>query len=312
MPKTNHKSRVSWFRLLYLLLVAIFIYILVSQISSLRGSLSQLRSSNIGDDLLVVAAIGVTFFCSGLTYLVLAPRRLHYLRTVAVEFGINSLNRLLPVGIGAIGANYEYLVKAGHKKIQAASVVAINNSLGVIGNFILLAVLLASVKTNPLSFGGVPKPLTITICVLVAAVIFTVLIFPGFRSRLRQTLKQFFKQLRSYDSRKSRLLGGLLSSMGLTLFNVLGLYMSLHAVHAHLGLSSLMLAYSFAIGLGAAIPAPGGAGSVDAGLAGALVAYHLPLSQAVAAVLVFRLISFWLPMILGVPALIWSRRRGYI
>jgi undecaprenyl-diphosphatase len=73
-----------------------------------------------------------------------------------------------------------------------------------------------------------------------------------------------------------------------------------------------MLAYSFAIWLGAVIPAPGGAGTVDAGLVAGLLVFQVDLPHAVAAVLIFRLVSFWLPLILGFGPLFWAYRRGYL
>ncbi len=72
------------------------------------------------------------------------------------------------------------------------------------------------------------------------------------------------------------------------------------------------LAYSFGIWLGAVIPAPGGVGSVEAGLVAGLLVFKVDLAQAVAAVLIFRLISFWLPLVFGVIPLLWSYKKGYL
>ena len=43
------------------------------------------------------------------------------------------------------------------------------------------------------------------------------------------------------------------------------------------------------------IPIPGGFGVLEGGLAGALVAYHAPATQAAAAVVVYHAIAFWIP-----------------
>jgi uncharacterized membrane protein YbhN (UPF0104 family) len=56
------------------------------------------------------------------------------------------------------------------------------------------------------------------------------------------------------------------------------------------------------------IPVPGGIGVVDAGLAGALIAYGAPPTQAGAAVLVYHAIAFWLPAIGGGAAFATLRR----
>jgi uncharacterized membrane protein YbhN (UPF0104 family) len=47
------------------------------------------------------------------------------------------------------------------------------------------------------------------------------------------------------------------------------------------------------------IPAPGGFGVLEGGLAGALIAYGAPATQAAAAVIVYHAISFWIPSLGG-------------
>ena len=44
---------------------------------------------------------------------------------------------------------------------------------------------------------------------------------------------------------------------------------------------------------------PGGLGAVDAALTGALIRFSVPAGMAVAAVLAFRLLTYWLPAVLG-------------
>lgn len=82
--------------------------------------------------------------------------------------------------------------------------------------------------------------------------------------------------------------------------DILVLYAGIRAFGVPPGLAPLVLAYatSFVI---SALPLPaGGAGGVDAGMALALHAVGIGLAPAVLAVLVYRLITFWLPVI---PAL---------
>jgi uncharacterized membrane protein YbhN (UPF0104 family) len=61
--------------------------------------------------------------------------------------------------------------------------------------------------------------------------------------------------------------------------------------------------------LGGLIPLPGGVGGIDGGLLGTLVVYGLPLATVAAAVLAYRVILFWVPLILGGPAF-FALRRG--
>ena len=61
--------------------------------------------------------------------------------------------------------------------------------------------------------------------------------------------------------------------------------------------------------LGGLLPIPGGIGGIDGGLFGTLVVYGTPAATTAAAVLAYRVILFWLPLIIGAAAFI-SLRRG--
>ena len=61
--------------------------------------------------------------------------------------------------------------------------------------------------------------------------------------------------------------------------------------------------------LGGLLPLPGGLGGIDGGLFGTLVVYGTPAATTAAAVLAYRVILFWLPLIVGGLAF-WSLRRG--
>ena len=60
--------------------------------------------------------------------------------------------------------------------------------------------------------------------------------------------------------------------------------------------------------LGGLLPIPGGVGGIDGGLIGTLVVYGAPPAATTAAVLAYRLILFWLPLLLGAVAF-WTLRR---
>jgi uncharacterized membrane protein YbhN (UPF0104 family) len=61
--------------------------------------------------------------------------------------------------------------------------------------------------------------------------------------------------------------------------------------------------------LGGLLPIPGGLGGIDGGLVGALIVYGAPVSSTVAAVLAYRVILFWIPLLIGAVAF-HNLRRG--
>lgn len=57
------------------------------------------------------------------------------------------------------------------------------------------------------------------------------------------------------------------------------------------------------------LPVPGGFGVLEAGLAGTLVAYGAPTTDAAAAVVVYHAIAFWIPSLGGLVGYALLRRR---
>jgi uncharacterized protein (TIRG00374 family) len=60
--------------------------------------------------------------------------------------------------------------------------------------------------------------------------------------------------------------------------------------------------------LGGLLPIPGGIGGIEGGLIGTLIVYGLPAAPTAAAVLAYRVILFWLPLLLGGAAFAALRR----
>jgi uncharacterized protein (TIRG00374 family) len=90
------------------------------------------------------------------------------------------------------------------------------------------------------------------------------------------------------------------------------LWAAFHAFGVHVPLA--VVVQGFFVGMFAnLIPLPGGVGGVDAGMIGAFALFHLGVGGGTifAAVLTYRLIAFWLPLIPGVIAFFQLRRTVY-
>ena len=64
--------------------------------------------------------------------------------------------------------------------------------------------------------------------------------------------------------------------------------------------------------LASAAPTPGGVGAVEAALIGGLAAFGLPATIAVPSVLMYRVLTCWLPVFLGWPTLHWLGKKDLI
>jgi uncharacterized protein (TIRG00374 family) len=85
------------------------------------------------------------------------------------------------------------------------------------------------------------------------------------------------------------------------------LWATFHAVGAHVPLIVILMGYLIGQ-LGGVLPIPGGVGGIDGGLIGTLIVYGAPADATVAAVLAYRLILFWLPLLAGAVAFVSLRR----
>jgi uncharacterized membrane protein YbhN (UPF0104 family) len=96
-------------------------------------------------------------------------------------------------------------------------------------------------------------------------------------------------------------------AIGYWAFDNAVLWATYHAVGASVPLSVILMGYLIGQ-LGGLLPIPGGVGGIDGGLIGTLIVYGAPAAATAAAVLAYRLILFWLPLIGGAVAFVALRR----
>jgi uncharacterized protein (TIRG00374 family) len=118
----------------------------------------------------------------------------------------------------------------------------------------------------------------------------------GYRNVVRTTLGSRWKQ-------------ALAAAAGSAVFDYLALLAALRAVGASPQPSLVLLAYTGAEVLALIPLTPGGLGFVEGGLVGTLQLAGVAASRALAATLLYRLASFWLPIPLGGVAYLLFRRR---
>ena len=90
-------------------------------------------------------------------------------------------------------------------------------------------------------------------------------------------------------------------SLGYWAFDNAVLWACFHAFGESPAITLVLMAYLLGQ-LGGLLPIPGGIGGIDGGLIGALIVYGLPAAATAAAVLGYRVILFWIPLLLGAAA----------
>ena len=97
---------------------------------------------------------------------------------------------------------------------------------------------------------------------------------------------------------RSRNLLVITGSLGYWAFDNVVLWACFHAFGVSPALTVILMGYLIGQ-LGGLLPIPGGIGGIDGGLIGTLIVYGLPAAATAAAVLAYRVILFWLPLLLG-------------
>jgi uncharacterized membrane protein YbhN (UPF0104 family) len=110
--------------------------------------------------------------------------------------------------------------------------------------------------------------------------------------------------LKILRSRNARVLAG---AFGYWIFDNAVLWAMFHAVGVDVPISIVLMGYLIGQ-LGGLLPLPGGVGGIDGGLLGTFVVYGVAAAPATAAVLGYRLILFWLPLIGGAIAFLSLRK----
>jgi uncharacterized membrane protein YbhN (UPF0104 family) len=117
----------------------------------------------------------------------------------------------------------------------------------------------------------------------------------GVSSARRAVLGGTAEAIAIVRSRDLVLLGG---AVGYWAFDNAVLWATFQAVGVSPAITVILLGYLIGQ-LGGLLPIPGGIGGIDGGLIGTLVVFGTPLAATAAAVLAYRVILFWLPLVGG-------------
>jgi uncharacterized protein (TIRG00374 family) len=138
---------------------------------------------------------------------------------------------------------------------------------------------------------------------VIAVVVAILLLVPQTRARFNDVvwprLRSIWPRLLDALSQPTRLALGILANLLLTLSYIIAFVAALESLGAHPALLPAAIVYLAGNAVGSAAPTPGGLGAVEAVLSAGLTAIGVPAHQAIPAVLVFRIATFWLPIPAG-------------
>jgi uncharacterized membrane protein YbhN (UPF0104 family) len=296
-----------WRRVIILFIIVLLGYLLISQVKSLSPGLRIIRHAQAAYVLLGLLLTIATFFVAGIMYQLLSLHPLGYGKTLLIQAASGFANRLLPAGLGGIGLVAQYLRTQKHTTSEALTVVGADNVIGIIGHFSLFFVVVAFGRV---SFATMHLP-HIPRLVLLGLVALLVLLgcLSRTRAALRRATSQVGHNLMLYRKHPLRFVLAFLNSVLLTILYVSILWACTYAVGEGQSFPKVLVVFTAGSIIGNVTPTPGGLVGTEAGLFGGFFAYGLSSGAALAAALLYRLLTYWLPIVPGVIAFWIAQRR---
>src|SRR5215469_181166 len=253
--------------------------------------------------------VGATWALSGYV-----PDRLRFVPTALAQLAGSFVTLVTPAAVGGAALNIRYLQRRRIPAAVAAASVGLSQVVAFALHLLLLVVFAAITGSQDHSLQP-PTWVYFVIAALIVIVLVVVAIPAGrrlLRARISPVLDQVLPRLLAVVQQPRKLAEGIGGALLLDAAYILCLDVCIRALGGSAPLASTAVVYLTGSALGSLVPTPGGLGAVEAALSAGLTAAGLPGATAVSAVLLFRAVTFWLPIPLGWGALNYLERRGYL
>ncbi|MFJ9593064.1 lysylphosphatidylglycerol synthase domain-containing protein [Streptomyces virginiae] len=251
-----------------------------------------------------LAFSALSYVAAAMSLLGFVPERVSFLRTVVAQVAGSFVKLVAPAAVGGVALNTRFLQRAGIRPGLAVASVGASQLFGLASHILLLlsfGYLTGTEKTPEMT----PSRTVIAGLLTVAVLVLVVTAVPFMRkfvvTRVRALFAGVVPRMLDVLQRPKKLVTGIGGMLLLTGCFVMCLDASIRAFGGGEAISYASIAVVFLAGnaLGSAAPTPGGMGAVEATLTLGLVAAGLEKEVAISAVLLFRLMTFWLPVLPG-------------
>jgi uncharacterized membrane protein YbhN (UPF0104 family) len=288
-------------------------YFLLGQLGRVN-LISTLRSADWHWTLLALALSAVTYLGAALALSGYVPDRLRFRPLVLAQLAGSFVTLVTPAAVGGAALNIRYLQRRRMPAAVAAASVGLSQVVAFVLHILLIVVFAAITGSQGHSLQP-PNWVYFVIAGLIVIVLAVVAIPAGrrlIRARLAPVLGQVLPRLLAVVQQPRKLAEGIGGALLLDGAYILCLAACIQALGGSAPLASIALVYLTGSALGSAVPTPGGLGAVEAALSAGLTAAGLPGATAVSAVLLFRTITFWLPVPVGWGAFNYLERHEYL
>ena len=307
---TSHLAKNLVSVVLIIILVVLFLRILPDP-ETIKQSLNAIKGANLYWVTFGLIAFFITVPFNALQLNVVSFKKLKFWLSFKVQMALQFVAKFFPSSIGGFILNSFYLLRMGHTPAQSTSVItmkAITSSVSFIG-ITILAILFGikylqgmATEIQHQSHNINSEKAIIFLGIIVISVISSIWILvklDATRRFLDKTVINFWNQLKTYKDRPRDFAWALFHATGATVFGMLTLYASAKALGLNVNFTQTFLIYTLGSTVGALVPIPGGIGAAAAGFYAGFILLGFPSAESIAAVTLYRIISFWIPTIPG-------------
>jgi uncharacterized membrane protein YbhN (UPF0104 family) len=288
-------------------------YLLLGQLGRV-SLLSTLKAADWRWAALALVLSAVTYLGAAWSLSGYVPGRLKFGPLVLAQLAGSFVTLVTPAAVGGAALNIRYLQRRKIPAAVAAASVGLSQVVAFVLHLLLLVVFAAITGSQDHSLQP-PTWVYFVIAALIIIVLTVVAIPAGrrlLRARLAPVLSQVVPRLLAVMQQPRKLAEGIGGALLLTGAYIFCLDACIRALGGSIPLASIAVVYLTGAALGSAVPTPGGLGAVEAALSAGLTAAGLPGTIAVSAVLLFRTLTFWLPVPVGWGAFNYLERHEYI
>jgi undecaprenyl-diphosphatase len=251
---------------------------------------------------LVLAALG--YPAGALSLMGAVPQRLPFVLTSEIMLAQSFLNRFTPANAGGMALRVRYVQGQGVELTNAAAAVGITSGAsGVMQVVMLVGFFIWAGRTDELDFSLPDVNIVALVVVAVGVAAAVVWLTPWGRRVVKPWLYtsvgKVWTQLRAVGTSPSKvvmLFGG--AGLG-KLVTILAFWASIRAFGFDFPIAQVAVMYLIANTVASAVPTPGGVGAIEAALIAGLTGIDVGSAEAFSIVIIFRLITYWLPVPFG-------------
>ncbi|MFN8088804.1 MAG: lysylphosphatidylglycerol synthase transmembrane domain-containing protein [Mycobacterium sp.] len=297
-------------QVIQLVLLVALVYVATPLISTVPAFLDELRNANWWWALLGLTVSALTYVGAAAALWASAAGLVSFHKLVIMQFANTFASTTTPAGVGGLALSTRFLHKGGLGALRATAAVALQQSVQVITHIALLIFFSVAAGASADLSHFVPDATVLYLAGGIAlGAVGTFLIVPKLRrwlgTAVRPKLKEVGGELLDLVREPKRLGLIVLGCAATTLGAALALWASVEAFGGGTTFVTVTVVTMVGGTLASAAPTPGGVGAVEAALIGGLAAFGVPAAVGVPAVLLYRVLTCWLPVFVGWPIMRW-------